>query len=1030
MSVALNKMPVNINFAKGLDTKTDPYQVAVGNFLSLENSIFTKAGLLQKRNGFGNLSTLPQAATFLTTFNDDLTAIGSSLQAYSQSFETWVNKGALEPVTLSTLPLIRSNTNQKAVDSAVSPNGLVCTVYTDVISSPPPVSAPTIVNYKYVMADSTTGQNIIPPTVITTLGSTQIEGHRVFVLGQYFVIVFTTIIGSTPHLQYVAISYVNPTIVTPTVNITSQYIPSPSVSFDGVVLNGYLYLAWAGSDIGGAIRITKIDSTLVQANTVIFSGQTATLMSVVADINTNIYVSFYDSISSNTYILCVNGQLSTIFSPVLIVSSSTILNITSITHQITSVVSTCEVILEHDNTYSYDSSIHTSYITNLTVSLGGVPTSETLIARSVGLASKAFIWNNTVYFLTIYSSAYQPTYFLMNDAGQIVAKLAYSNASQDPIVGPPSVSINGNVIQMAYLYKDLIQAVNKSLTAATSSPVYSQTGINLVSFNIGSSQLSTAEIGSNLNISGGFLWMYDGYVPTEQGFHLWPDYVEAEWSATGGNMAAQPLALENTNVYCYQVTYEWTDNQGNAFRSAPSIPVFITTTGTGVTGSVTLNIPTLRLTYKIANPVKIVIYRWSVAQQNFFQVTSITAPLLNDMTVDSITYVDTLADSAILGNNLIYTTGGVLEDIGPPSTQSVALFQSRLFMVDAEDPNLLWFSKQVIEDTPVEMSDLLTIYVPPTIGAQGSTGNIRCLAAMDDKLILFKQDALYYINGTGPDNTGANNQFSDAIYITSNVGSANQQSIVLMPQGLMFQSDKGIWLLGRDLSTQYIGAPVEKFTLSATVLSAIAVPGTNQVRFTMDSGITLMYDYYYGQWGTFINIPALSSTIYQSLHTYIDQYNRVKQETPGAYLDGATPVLMSFTTSWLNIAGLQGYERAYFFYLLGTYLSPHKLALQIAYDYNASPTQQSIITPDNQTPNWGGDNLWGSGQAWGGPGNVEPWRVFLQNQKCQALQITMNEQFDPAYGTIPGAGLTLSGINLIVGLKKGYRTQRASRYVG
>ena len=85
----------------------------------------------------------------------------------------------------------------------------------------------------------------------------------------------------------------------------------------------------------------------------------------------------------------------------------------------------------------------------------------------------------------------------------------------------------------------------------------------------------------------------------------------------------------------------------------------------------------------------------------------------------------------------------------------------------------------------------------------------------------------------------------------------------LQPQGLMFEfaSEAGnqIWTLGRDLSTQYTGAPVEGLTTNATVKSAVNVPGTNQVRFTLDTGITLMYDYYYQQWGTFVNIPAISS---------------------------------------------------------------------------------------------------------------------------------------------------------------------------
>src|ERR1700692_1487514 len=128
----LQKQPVDISFQRGLDLKTDPKRVAIGKFLDLQNSIFTKAGLLQKRNGFPALTPLPVTNTsFLTTFNDALTAIGSNIYAYNVPNQTWVNKDKLFPCEVSVLTSIRSNTNQSQADSVVAPNGLVCTVYTD-----------------------------------------------------------------------------------------------------------------------------------------------------------------------------------------------------------------------------------------------------------------------------------------------------------------------------------------------------------------------------------------------------------------------------------------------------------------------------------------------------------------------------------------------------------------------------------------------------------------------------------------------------------------------------------------------------------------------------------------------------------------------------------------------------------------------------------------------------------------------------------------------------------------------------------
>ena len=254
----------------------------------------------------------------------------------------------------------------------------------------------------------------------------------------------------------------------------------------------------------------------------------------------------------------------------------------------------------------------------------------------------------------------------------------------------------------------------------------------------------------------------------------------------------------------------------------------------------------------------------------------------------------------------------------------------------------------------------------------------------------------------------------------------------------MFQSDKGIWLLGRDLSTTYIGAPVEAYN-SYAVNSAIAIPGTNQVRFTLSNGVMLMYDYYYQQWGTFAGSPAISSTIYQSLHTLLSSSGAISQETPGIYLDNGNPVLMSFTTSWIALAELQGYQRAFFFYLLGTYFTPHKLNLQIAYDYNSSPIQSTLISPTNYGPSYGSSampvygqlNPYGGGSSdSGASSNIEQWRVFLTKQRCTSFQISLQEIYDPSFGAPAGQGLTLSGLNLVVGLKKGWRPQPAATSAG
>lgn len=1001
----LVKQPIPINFAMGLDTKTDPYQVAIGNFLRLENMVFDKAKRLTKRNGYGQLTALTEDASFLTTFEGNLTAVGSNLQAYAQGSNTWIDKGNIQPVSLSTLSLIRANTTQTQYDTAVSTNNFICTVYKDVGSG--------TTRYRYALADSNTGQNILPPANIPT-NSTITIPPRVFVLGTHFLILF----GTSTNLRYVAINAVNPSAPTVSITISTQFSGDARLNYDAVVANNKLYIAWNGSDGGGAIRATFIDTTLTQHGTSVIVGQVANIMGITADNATptpNIYISWWRDSNNNGYTMILDSALLTVLAPTQIITNEEVTNLTPIAENFLETV-----YYEILNNYAYDSAIPTHLVKSVTCTSTGTVGTPGVVVRSLGLSSKAFILDDVHYFVGTYQSDTQPTYYLISGAGQVISQLAYSNGGGYHVNGLSNVSINGSVVSTGYQFKDLLIPVNKSQEVTQANGVYAQTGLNQVFFTLGTIPQSV-EIGSTLQLTGGFLWMYDGVAPVEENFFVWPDNVEATTSTTGGNLADQD--------YFYQALYEWTDNQGNIHRSAPSIPVQVTTAG-GNTSSNTINVPTLRLTYKLSSPVKIVIYRWSTGQQVYYQVTEVTVPLLNNTAVDSVSFVDTQADSAILGNSIIYTTGGVVEDVIAPSMNALTLFDDRLWGIDAEDPNLLWYSKQVIEGTPVEMSDLFTLFVAPTISAQGSTGNLKCIAPMDDKLIMFKRDAMYYINGSGPDNAGANSQYSQPTFIASTVGCENQKSIVFTPNGLMFQSDKGIWLLGRDLSTSYIGAPVEDFTLNATVQSAVNVPGTNQIRFTMSSGVTLMFDYFFSQWGVFVNVPAISSTLYQNLHTYIDRFGRVFQETPGTYLDGSRPVLQAFSTGWIAAAGLIGFQRAYFLHLLGTYLSPHKLNIGIAYDYDQNTRQTVVVSPDNFSAPWGIDTPWGGTGVWGGSTNIETQRVFFERQKCVSFQIIVDEVFDSTFGTSAGAGLTLSGLNLTIGVKKSYPTLSAAKSFG
>lgn len=1116
---------VNINFAQGLNTKTDPWQVPIGQFERLVNSIFQTGGMLQKRNGYGPLSSVTPDSSYLTTLNANLISVGSTISAFSDSLGKFISKGVLQPCNLSVLPLVRNNRTQIQADSSIS-NGLICTVYSEQVVT---VSS-TTVDHKFLIADSVNGQNIVPSTEIPVISGGSISGSsRMFTVDSFFVIVSQVLVSSSTFLQYVSIPVNNPVKLDGTANVSiaqkvnsDVYVPTTSnPGWDGVAVDGNLVLAFNTNSPSQEVRVVLLTTAQIatqQASTVTsaFVGSTfiASILSICVDVTVSpniFYINFWSSTSTDGWTAAVSlpgfGSITQVFTPQAIITSTAIGNLASSAQN-----DVCTVYSEVLNTVSYSVSpsgstvLPADFINSVPVTSAGSVGSTQVVVRGLGLASKAFIANGVSYILSAYDSTFQPSYFLLNGslsteaAPVCVAKVAYQNGGGYVVRGLPSVSIDqGDLYCIPYRFKDSVEALNtlNNPQQTTAGGIYSQLGINLVKFDVSTTNINAVDIAQNLQLSGGFLGQFDGYAPVEQNFYVWPDLIGTTYtassavtptgtwitgstsivlsSATGvsvgmtvvdsshsgslatgtiilfisgttitisipavaggtsdtlsiqGNIAAVPSGgVMGAINYYYQATYEWTDMQGLPHRSTPSIPAPITTSGSGTAGTVNLKVPTLRLTYKVLSPVKIVIYRWSENTQVYNQVTSITSPLMNDTTVDSVTFVDTLPDSSIVGNNILYTTGGVVPDVnGPACNGLITLFDTRVWQVDAEDANQLWVSKQVIEGTPVEMSASFTIYVAPSIGTTQDTGGVTAFAPMDDKLCLFKDNAIYYINGVGPDNLGTTSQgcslgnYSQPTFVTSVVGCTNQRSIVLIQDGLMFQSNKGIWLLGRDLSTKYIGAPVEAYNTSI-VTGAEVIPDSNYVLFTLDTGEMLMYDYFYGQWGVFEGAPAISSCIYQGKHTILTPQGLILQETPGKYLDNGQPVLLGVTTSWINLASLQGYERFYEFMLLSNFLSPHSLLCQVAYDYNTAIQQSTLITPQNySTPV---PSPFGVPTPFGAFPSRSQWRIHAKQQLCQSFQLTISEVYNPQYGNnLAGAGFTMSGINATVGIKKGRR---------
>lgn len=1038
--MALQKQTVPVSLRGGLDTRSAPKTVIPGKLLVAENIQFDNPGAYQTRNGYAALGsnivggagsvTTGQA---LATLNNELVLCDqTSLYSYDAGNAGFVNKGGLASATVTMAPVVRNTNNQAAQDGATHPLGLQCYAWEDSGGG-----------VRYSVIDQQTGQQIVANAVVNANGGKP----KVVALATGFVIWYY---NTSDNLLYAALVPVgNPTAALAPVAQTSTAgngkltLKTTAPNYDVTTNPGgtLMYMAFNSDAASGGTTVFVYSSNhpTVRTNEADLTGA-ATVASQVINLAYNtgaptgycVILTWYDGnyLRFNEW----NAGLTAGTASQIVEHVANVVAVTCCANPQPSTVNYYSrywyYTISTGGTDTYNYKVRTNY------AIGSTIHSATDFLLSVGVAGKAFLYGGVIYVPLARQSesaggaqGLQNTYFLASQSGTIIAKVLYSNGG-----GLPSTTVQSNpgsyilpevtpvagsttAFRIAWQAQDSLAVANAG-TATVGT--YANTGVNAVTLDFfnGVNSYSRAQLANNMHFGGGFVSMYDGISPVEHGFHIWPEYVSAALTNGSNNLSA--------GQYQGVVVYEWADGQGQIHRSAPSIPI----TFTAASGDKAVwTIETLRLTAKqgARTAVQCALYRTIANGTVFYRVGS----KANTTTANTVTFTDdTVTDAVLVGNALLYTTGGVLADIAPNPSAALVSHVNRLFLVDTTDPLQIWYSKQVqAQNAPVEFAAELVMNADP------KGGNVTALGSLDDKLIVFKGDRIFFVSGQGPDATGGQSDFSPMTLVSSDCGCTNERSVVLVPEGLIFQSAKGIYLLGRDLSVKYIGADVQAYN-GETVTSGALIPNTRQIRLTLAASATLpepaalMFDYAVGQWATHTNINAVDSTIWGGQFCYLTPGGVVMHETPGVYSDNGSFISARIVTAPLSLAGIQGSERVWEVLLLGDYLSDHQLTVQCAFDFNPTFTQSVTFTPSSIIK----PSTWGSGppsapygDPYGGAYVPYQWRIQPAQERTQTIQISI--QTAQAGATI-GPSMSLSSIALMLGVRSGLREMPAASTFG
>lgn len=979
----LAKALIPLAFGQGLDTKKDKKQQVYGMLRIAENVVFETIDSARKRNGYDSISLLTthnntiDTAQHLAKFKEELLLFDeNTLYSFSESVQRMQAKGSVYSVFPTSWPVVNNGHNQADVDMLVV-DGLKIFTYTNTTTS----------EIRYSVQDSATQTLLVSDEVVAT-GS---QNSKIAAIGGDIYLFYAT--GA--NLNYKRINSNSPATLSSAINVATNFDTTYG-NLQLVTANQKVIIAYCNTNGAQQLSLLSVGLNNIPSTIIDVVGENPiNALDMHLTSNGRLLLSWASSTEAK-YMLYSANLLGEFLAPTLL---ETIANVDKITGVETS-LGQFQFVYAISSAQSYDFRLRKSSADNL----GVVAVPEPLV-RSVGLASKLFWIQNSLYFTASYSSTAQPTYYVMDIDGVVVSKISQSLAGGHLAFGtvPAAHQVSDDIVILPSTYRNKLVAENGSFFTLNG---ITNTEIDFVV----EDRYANAALGNNLVIGGGAVQAYDGRTIAESGFNVYPEpptLLEVT-SGTPTNNATRDIANGN---YGYCSVYKWTDNQGQDHRSAPSeIVSIVTTMGPS---AVQVTVPTLRLTQK--QNVQVEIYRTEDTGTIFYLTNSVTVPFFNDANVDTVVYVDGRADDpALITGQTLYTTGGVLENIAPPSARvlSTHTASKRIFLAGLENPYELQYSKQTFEGRPVEFNDALKLPVDP-VG-----GPLTALASMDEKLIIFAEDATFYLNGSGPNNAGQGNTFTEPERISSDIGCLDPKSVVLTPEGLMFKSRKGIYLLGRGLNLAYIGSPVEEFN-DLTITSAKVVSELNQVRFTTLDGDCLTYNYEYKFWSTFTNHKAKSAEVIGNSYYYLRTNNELYKENRQSFSDNGIPIKMRLEIGWISFTILQGYGRVYKMLLLGDWLSRHNLLVKVGYDFNESWVQQTTVTPATagiDAEAYGLDSPYGepAPKPYGGFGLPYQARINLKKQKCQSIKLLIEDVQATA-----GEGFSLSQITFQVGGKAG-----------
>ncbi len=515
----------------------------------------------------------------------------------------------------------------------------------------------------------------------------------------------------------------------------------------------------------------------------------------------------------------------------------------------------------------------------------------------------------------------------------------------------------------------------------------------------GAANVRTVEYADELMLPG--LAAFDEGDLSEQGFWEAPEPPALAQGVSGGS------GLTLLQTYQYILVWECLDSRGDLVQSQLSIAEAITLSASN--NQVTLTVPTLRHTRHpnvLAGVYRNYVTALGVISTDHRAIFPMPTAPANNQFADTITIVDNVTDAVVSQGRPLYadpTASPVpLEYFSPPPFTVGEVFANREFVVGAD--GAVHFSMEKVQGQAVAYHPDLKI-TPP------SAERIKSIAAMDGFLLLGCDASIWYIENSGFPNAAGIGPIPSPVQLPFPNGMKGLARGT--KEGVFYVSSAGgVWMVGRDLTNQYVGAAIED---DAAVLSVvdIVVDQAQRVHFvSIADQKDLVWDSVVGQWYTWPlpDVPLLA-TDYQGNLVFAGPTN-LWQQAPGTFVDDTAAIITTTPLAPMNFAGVPGLEMVWELIFQGQRLGRHTITITLFYDDDTQSTESFTADSDSLGINFSG-------------GQTYRFTVCPANPECQAIAATLVDSFPNG----ASAGYTLENIGASVGIVPGVRRINISQRI-